>query len=124
MRRWWDDKRRLVVAVVAIGVAALVWVFALLSNDGVLVDLDIYSAYSRRIAEDELYRYLPGYHLPFTYPPFAALIFAPFSLLPVVAQIWTMTMVSVVCLFRVCALAWQAFVPTARFGSLAIAARR
>lgn len=70
-------------------------------------DLDIYMAFTSRVTSgiDELYAYLPGRELPFTYPPFAAVVFVPLTFLPTLAQHFVLTFCSTLCLYRICHLA-------------------
>ncbi|HEY5854849.1 MAG TPA: mannosyltransferase [Aldersonia sp.] len=76
--------------------ARLIWSFA--STNGMnLVDLHVYVDGSARLAEDDLYDYTysedtPDFALPFTYPPFAALVFYPLHYLPftVVGVAWVL----------------------------------
>ena len=69
--------------------ARLIWSFA--SPNGMnLVDLHVYVDGSARLAQDDLYDYTyaedtPDFALPFTYPPFAALVFYPLHYLPFTA---------------------------------------
>ncbi|PVG82907.1 hypothetical protein DDE18_11205 [Nocardioides gansuensis] len=75
-------------------VAAVCWLAVLLyvhARGGVLLDLDVYLAGVRRMWDGHsLYGQPPG-DLPFTYPPFAALVLAPLALLPtwVAYAVWS-----------------------------------
>lgn len=74
--------------------ARLLWM--LLSTNGMnLVDLHVYVGGSAALLTDQLYDFTyaektPDFPLPFTYPPFAALVFFPLHYLPftVVAVAW------------------------------------
>jgi alpha-1,2-mannosyltransferase len=95
-----ERTRILSVALVAVAVAtAGVLVYGLVASRGVagmLGDLEIYSgAINYALAGGDLYAYAyvhPTVHgLGFTYPPFAALVLAPFALMPllVAKTLWT-----------------------------------
>ncbi len=78
------------------------------------LDMAVYLLGGRNLVDGRLY--LVGLpvtpHLPFTYPPFAALVFAPLSALP---QSWAQviwSLVNVVALFALVALSLRAAVPT------------
>ncbi|WP_378733763.1 mannosyltransferase [Nocardia brasiliensis] len=92
-----DLNRQLRWAVSALGLsvlARLLWM--LLSDNGMnLVDLHVYVDGSAALVTDRLYDFTyaektPDFPLPFTYPPFAALVFFPLHYLPftVVAVAW------------------------------------
>ncbi|MET8648289.1 mannosyltransferase [Nocardia aurea] len=81
---------RLAVLALALSVLArLLWM--LLSDNGMnLVDLHVYVGGSADLLTDRLYDYTyaektPDFPLPFTYPPFAALVFFPLHFLPFTA---------------------------------------
>ena len=72
----------------------LLWVW-LLPNGLNLVDLRVYADGSAALATGDLYDYTysaqtPDFALPFTYPPFAALVFYPLHLVPfrVLGVVW------------------------------------
>lgn len=76
--------------------ARLAWTY-LLPNGANFVDLHVYLGGAQALDDGTLYAYVyaeqtPDFPLPFTYPPFAALVFYPLSLLPfdVVALGWTL----------------------------------
>ncbi|NNN08187.1 MAG: DUF2029 domain-containing protein [Acidimicrobiaceae bacterium] len=55
------------------------------------VDIQVYLMGARHLASSQLYSlYLPGVHLPFTYPPFSTLFFWPLTLVPtgVATVVW------------------------------------
>lgn len=67
-------------------IARLVWAFAT-ENGMNLVDLHVYVDGSAALLRDDLYDFTyseetPDFPLPFTYPPFAALVFFPLHYLP------------------------------------------
>ncbi|WP_372477340.1 mannosyltransferase [Nocardia australiensis] len=95
--------RRLHLAVPALGLsvlARLLWM--LLAKNGMnLVDLHVYVDGSAALLTDRLYDFTyaektPDFPLPFTYPPFAALVFFPLHYLPftAVAVLWLLATVA------------------------------
>ncbi|MFD0360639.1 mannosyltransferase [Nocardia sp. GCM10030253] len=95
--------RRLQLAVSVLGLsvlARLLWM--LLSKNGMnLVDLHVYVDGSAALLTDRLYDFTyaektPDFPLPFTYPPFAALVFFPLHFLPftVIAVLWLLATVA------------------------------
>ncbi|MGW4241876.1 mannosyltransferase [Nocardia sp. NPDC004722] len=109
--------RRLAVAALGISVLArLAWVL-LLPNGMNFVDLHVYVDGSANFGSGHLYDYTdssktPDFPLPFTYPPFAALVFYPLHFLPfsVVAIGWLLA--TVAALFGVVWLALEMMVGT------------
>ncbi|WP_433682923.1 mannosyltransferase [Nocardia sp. CA-119907] len=92
---------RLAVPVLGLSVLArLLWM--LLSKNGMnLVDLHVYVDGSADLLTDRLYDFTyaektPDFPLPFTYPPFAALVFFPLHYLPftVIAVLWLLAIVA------------------------------
>ncbi|MBH0775924.1 mannosyltransferase [Nocardia bovistercoris] len=92
---------RVAVLALALSVLArLLWM--LLSDNGInLVDLRVYVGGSADLLTDRLYDYTysektPDFPLPFTYPPFAAVVFYPLHFLPfnVVAIAWLLATVA------------------------------
>nr|WP_280252356.1 mannosyltransferase [Nocardia abscessus] len=92
-----DLNRHLRWAVSMLGLSVLARLFwMLLSPNGMnLVDLHVYVGGSAALLTDQLYDFTyaektPDFPLPFTYPPFAALVFFPLHYLPftVVAVAW------------------------------------
>lgn len=81
----------------------LVWIPACLRTG--LIDLRVYRAAAPHLATGDLYAFrlhLPGPHmfpLPFTYPPFAALLFLPLGPVawPVVSGVWTAASMGALC---------------------------
>lgn len=79
-------------------IAALSLVTAVLGSVGWTyhrrqVDFQVYLMGARHLASAQLYsQYLPGVHLPFTYPPFSTLFFWPLTLVPsgVATVVWAM----------------------------------
>ncbi|QBS41172.1 mannosyltransferase [Nocardia sp. CS682] len=98
-----DLNRQLRWAVSALGLsvlARLLWMF--LNKNGInVVDLHVYVDGSASLLTDRLYDFTyaektPDFPLPFTYPPFAALVFFPLHYLPftVVAVGWLLATVA------------------------------
>ncbi|WUC08076.1 mannosyltransferase [Nocardia sp. NBC_00565] len=92
---------RLAVPVLGLSVLArLLWM--LLSKNGMnLVDLHVYVDGSAALLTDRLYDFTyaektPDFPLPFTYPPFAALVFFPLHYLPftLIAVLWLLAIVA------------------------------
>ena len=74
--------------------AAMVWLTWHSIRKGIWVDLDVYMAGGRAILDrSDLYA-VTVHGLPFTYPPFAAVVFVPLALLPDVAARVVLTLVS------------------------------
>ena len=104
------NRTRTAALVLALGVAArLAWTY-LVPNGANFVDLHVY--YGGAAALDQpgtLYSYVyadqtPDFPLPFTYPPFAALVFYPLTKLPfaVVALAWQLGIIAALfCVVRV-----------------------
>jgi alpha-1,2-mannosyltransferase len=92
---------RLAPAILGLAVLArLLWMFLLPSGFN-LVDLHVYVDGSATLADGDLYDFTyaevtPDFPLPFTYPPFAALVFYPLHFLPieVVGVAWTLATVA------------------------------
>ncbi len=62
-------------------------------------DLNVYRAYGRAVWHGwSLYRVVPGTRMPFSYPPFAALVLAPLASLPALAAAAVMAGLSLVAL--------------------------
>jgi alpha-1,2-mannosyltransferase len=79
-----------------------------LSSGGEFVDLRVYVEGGARLTDGSLYSFfyhVPPMSLPFTYPPFAAIVFYPLHLLP----------------FGVVGFCWQAGIIAALYGSVVIA---
>ncbi|MBD0323386.1 MAG: mannosyltransferase [Aldersonia sp.] len=81
-------------------IARLLWMFLLPSGFN-LVDLHVYVDGSATVSDGDLYDFTysevtPDFPLPFTYPPFAALVFYPLHFLPmpVVGVAWTLATVA------------------------------
>ena len=88
------------------------------------LDLAVYVLGSRHLVDGRLYDVsLPiSPHLPFTYPPFAALGFVPLSVLPRQAEQLVWAGINVVCLFAIVALSIRAVVPGIHRTRLALVA--
>lgn len=92
-----QPRRRVVFAAIALAVSLLgrtVWALARPENS-TFVDLRVYYDATGALFRGELYQFVMstdthGMALPFTYPPFAALVFTPLRLLPfdVVKWVW------------------------------------
>jgi alpha-1,2-mannosyltransferase len=91
---WWRPAR-------IVGLVGMALGLAMTFVDGVPLDLQVYRAGGATVLSDpaSLYRG-PGDQLPFTYPPLAAVLFAPLSLLPGPAAASLLTAVSLLCLLR------------------------
>lgn len=81
------------------------------------LDTDVYMIGGRRLLDGEplyvgAFETSAGVPLPFTYPPFAAVLFAPLSLLPLVAASVLMTVATAACLW------WVVAVVVGRHGGL------
>ncbi|GAB0103209.1 mannosyltransferase [Nocardia sp. JMUB6875] len=111
------------IAAAALGIsvlARLAWVL-LLPNGMNFVDLHVYVDGSANFGSGHLYDYTdssktPDFPLPFTYPPFAAMVFYPLHFLPfsVVAIGWLLA--TVAALFGVVWLAFEMLVGKAAMG--------
>jgi alpha-1,2-mannosyltransferase len=80
---------------VVLGLMSAAWALgmAIAGASGRQVDFDVYRMGAAHVLGQHLYDVrLPGLNLPFTYPPFAALLFWPFTPLPVYAgqRIWSL----------------------------------
>src|SRR5215469_17528237 len=91
---------------VTLNLAAAAIYFVRLGNGvglgGYRIDLDVYRAGATAFLHGgDLYAHLPtlarGHELPFTYPPFAAVAFAPLALLGYSTANWLLTAITVVC---------------------------
>ncbi|HYN67101.1 MAG TPA: glycosyltransferase 87 family protein [Ornithinibacter sp.] len=81
--------------------AAMVWMTWHSIRKGIWVDLDVYVAGGRAVLDrSDLYA-VSVHDLPFTYPPFAAVLFAPLALLPDVVARVVLTLVSLAALATV-----------------------
>ncbi len=95
MSRTWAGVRVLAVLLLVASVGARL-VHTLGAPDGLqLVDLRVYDLGAASLLDGSLYSFrfadfTPGFPLPFTYPPFAALVLLPLHLFPftVVAVVW------------------------------------
>jgi alpha-1,2-mannosyltransferase len=91
---------------VTLNLAAAAIYFVRLGNGiglgGYRIDLDVYRTGATVFLHGgDLYAHLPmlahGHELPFTYPPFAAVAFAPLALLGYSSANWLLTAITVVC---------------------------
>ncbi|MEV6282453.1 glycosyltransferase 87 family protein [Kribbella sp. NPDC051770] len=114
MRGNWRWAAALVVGVAACIVLPLLWRHA-------MVDLKVYRLGGETLLEHPKALYdvrLGGTPLPFTYPPFAAVVMVPFALMPwpVATVVWTVvTIVALVAVWRICI----TLPPAAMFGVVA-----
>ncbi|WP_084514695.1 glycosyltransferase 87 family protein [Nocardia acidivorans] len=92
-----QQKKLLLIAVALFVVSALVSYFAHFWHG--YIDLQVYRNGARAWLDDkDLYGPMPpvyGLGLPFTYPPLAALFFAPLALMPLVLSEWAVLIVSI-----------------------------
>ena len=102
-------------AVVAVAGSVLVLVLPLLGHDVALIDFAVYRWGGQHATSPDLYRgtipasSIPGYQqgdLPFTYTPFAALVFVPFGWLSLTVAQWVSLLVN---LAGLAAIAWISF---------------
>ena len=117
-----------VVAGVVVCAAAVAWLFAVhlwATPSQRLVDLDVYRQAGRSVLDGrDLYGFLahPPQHLPFTYPPFAALLAVPLAVVPFQALGWVWTIAEVLTTAAITALAfWPLLRRTGRWWPLALA---
>lgn len=82
---------------VACAVAALIWLRWGGIRTGIWVDLDVYVQGAKAILQDRLLYSVRVDGLPFTYPPFAAVLFVPLELMGEQGARWLLTAVSLVC---------------------------
>jgi len=93
-------RQSLAYALVASVVGALVWLHWGGIRKGIWIDLDVYLRGASSVLSHEPHESLYGFSVhgqPFTYPPFAALVFAPLEALGTSGARWLMTAVSVGC---------------------------
>ena len=102
--------RRRAALLVALNLAAAGIYFARAGHGiglgGYRLDLDVYRTGAKMVLHGgDLYGRLPrlsdGHHLPFTYPPFAALTFVPLALLGYAAANWLLTALTIACVAAV-----------------------
>ncbi|GAA1603373.1 glycosyltransferase 87 family protein [Actinoplanes couchii] len=115
-------RQRALWALAMVVAAVQVWAGLHLTSGASLADLRVYLGSLETLhAGGALYDYAaPGTGAPFTYPPFAALVFAPLPLLPfvVVATLWTAgTLAAVAGIARLVRPAGAAFVALALVAS-------
>jgi alpha-1,2-mannosyltransferase len=93
----------IVLGLAILGTGVLAWFLAPLYR----IDLDVYLLGAEQwLGGGDLYGLLPATeigHLPFTYPPFAAVVFAPFTLVPypVAGFVWTLLSIAALVLVLV-----------------------
>ena len=118
---WSAARFRIAVAALGLTVLArLVWM--LFAPNGMnLVDLHVYVDGSAALLSDQLYNFTyaeetPDFPLPFTYPPFAAVVFFPLHFLPftLVAILWLLAIVAA--LYWVVRIAFELLVGTEAAG--------
>src|SRR5665648_1025308 len=78
-------------------VLALIWLRWGGVRKGFWIDLDVYARGAKALIHDESLYSVSVHGLPFTYPPFAALLFVPFELLGDVGARWALTVASIGC---------------------------
>jgi len=83
--------------VLAGSLAALFWLRWGGIRKGIWVDLDVYVRGAAAVMRHESLYSVSIHGLPFTYPPFAALLFVPFELMGSVGARWTLTVASIGC---------------------------
>jgi len=99
------EARILTVAPWLLGVSVLAhFALVLTQTKMTMIDLMVYRDGSPTLLQGSLYdwhltEYSGQFALPFTYPPFAAIVFIPLSWLPWVAVRWLWQIVSVACLW-------------------------
>ena len=110
----WAGTRRWVVTLAAaaftVSVAATFVTLALATSGkrSPMIDLQIYRwAGLLAVHSGDLYGgYFPHHHLPFTYPPMAALVFAVMAAIPMSVLRWLVTVTSISCLIATLWLTW------------------
>jgi alpha-1,2-mannosyltransferase len=85
-------------------VAALIWLRWGGVREGIWVDLDVYVSGASAVRAHEPLYAVSVHGLPFTYPPFAAVLFVPLGLLGNTGAQWVLTLASVGCYGLVIAL--------------------
>ncbi|MBB5977407.1 glycosyltransferase 87 family protein [Kribbella solani] len=87
---------------VALGICVIAGIALVLAMPHGFLDLRVYRLGGATLLQHpgELYDvHLPGIGLPFTYPPFAAVMVAPFSIVPAPVAAATWSVLSLICLF-------------------------
>ena len=106
--RRWDVP--LAAAAFTVSVAAIFVTLALATSGqrSPMIDLQIYRwAGQLTLHSGDLYGgYFPHHHLPFTYPPMAALVFAVMAAIPMPVLGWLVTVTSISCLIATLWLTW------------------
>ena len=87
----------LAYVVLAGSLGALLWLRWVGIRKGIWVDLDVYVRGAAAVMRHEPLYTVSMHGLPFTYPPFAAVLFVPLELLGSVSARWTLTVVSIAC---------------------------
>ena len=87
----------LAYVVLAGSLTALFWLRWGGIRKGIWVDLDVYIRGAAAVMRHEPLYTVTVHGLPFTYPPFAAVLFVPFELLGSVSARWILTVASIVC---------------------------
>jgi alpha-1,2-mannosyltransferase len=78
-------------------VGALVWLRWGGIRKGIWVDLDVYIRGAAAVMRHEPLYSVSVHGLPFTYPPFAAVLYIPLEMLGDLGARWTLTVASIVC---------------------------
>ncbi|WP_433870687.1 glycosyltransferase 87 family protein [Saccharopolyspora sp. CA-218241] len=94
---WWREHRALLVVIGVAELIALLMVSAISPHDH--IDGEVYRLGARALLDGkDIYHNLPptnsGLSLPFIYPPFAAILFAPLALLPKMGAVVVIMVVS------------------------------
>jgi len=96
-----NRKPSLAYVIVASVVAVLLWLRWGRIPKGIWIDLDVYIRGATALMRHEPLYGVSVQGQPFTYPPFAALIFVPLELLGSVEARWLLTAASIICYFVV-----------------------
>jgi len=87
----------LAYVILASVVGALIWLRWGGIRKGIWVDLDVYVRGAAAVMRHEPLYSVSVHGLPFTYPPFAAVLYVPLELLGVVGARWVLTVASISC---------------------------
>jgi alpha-1,2-mannosyltransferase len=87
----------LAYVILASVVGALIWLRWGGIRKGIWVDLDVYMRGATAVIRREPLYSVSVHGLPFTYPPFAAVLYVPLDLLGAIGARWVLTVVSISC---------------------------
>src|SRR5664279_1728989 len=87
----------LAYVILASVVGALIWLRWGGIRKGIWVDLDVYVRGAAAVMRHERLYSVSVHGLPFTYPPFAAVLYVPLELLGTVGARWVLTVASISC---------------------------